>query len=416
MTQIRRIGWGVADQGVSSLTNVVGLLLIARLSAPESFGAVSLAFGVIAVALTAGRGMWGESLLILRSGTAGDEERDLVATSHRGTLFLGSAGGLVVLGVAAFTSGALTGPLIVTGVGLPVLLTHDLGRYALFGRGRQDVAFLSDGVWLLSSIVLLVVGGQLGWSSAALLAAWISGAAVGLAVVLWGVRPWNGASSVRRWLSEERSVWAPLTGDVLGGSGFRALALMVVIATVGLAEGGGFRAAQVLMGPVTVLTMATAPLFLSHMGGAPASRMLRSVAGVTTVLASLAAAWLALVVLAPESLWRWALGAVWDEASGALLAVGIFHTAAAASLGPFLGLRSLRRTASGFRLRLGSGVLLVAAAAVGGSLGGAVGAGWSLAAVEAATLVAGMLLLRKAQGGDRTPNHSPTGEESVRWA
>lgn len=410
------MGWGVADQAASNLTNVVGLVLIARLSAPESFGAVSVAFGLLAVALTAGRGMWGEALLILRSGAEGDEERDLAATAHRGALYLGVALGSVVVLSAAFTSGALTGPLVVAGVGLPLLLAQDVGRYALFGRGRQHVAFVSDVAWLLTSIMLLGVGGGLGWSSSWLLAAWLGGAAVGLVVVLAAIQPWKGTSAVPRWLSEERRIWAPLTGDVLGGAGFRALALMIVIATVGLAEGGGFRAAQVLMGPVAVLTMATAPLFLSHMGELPASRTSRVVAGVTTVLSAVAALWLVLVLAVPESLWDWVLGEVWEEAKGPLLAVGVYHVAAAASLGPFLGLRSLRRTASGFRLRLGSGAGLVVAAAAGGWVGGAAGAGWALAGVEMMTLAGGAVLLRKAQPGHERPEFSESDEGGTRWA
>ena len=55
---IGRLGWGVADQAVSSLTNVAVSLLLVRVLAPAQFGAYGLAYITYGFALSASRGIF----------------------------------------------------------------------------------------------------------------------------------------------------------------------------------------------------------------------------------------------------------------------------------------------------------------------------------------------------------------------
>ena len=64
----RRLGWGVADQAVSSLTNFVVVLLVARSLGAVQFGAFSLAYVTYGFALNASRGL---ATYPLMSGSAG---------------------------------------------------------------------------------------------------------------------------------------------------------------------------------------------------------------------------------------------------------------------------------------------------------------------------------------------------------
>ena len=65
----RRLGWGVADQGVSSLTNFVVNLYVARTLGAEQYGAFGLAWVTYAFALNASRGLATDPLMVRFSYT-----------------------------------------------------------------------------------------------------------------------------------------------------------------------------------------------------------------------------------------------------------------------------------------------------------------------------------------------------------
>jgi O-antigen/teichoic acid export membrane protein len=390
---IGRIGWGVVDQAASTLTNFVGLALIARQVAPAEFGAVSVTFVAIAVALAFGRGTWGEALLIL-AGRRPELRRELATTALAGSALHGAAVG-VLLVVLGWVSSSSLGPLLlVAGVGMPALLLQDAGRYVFYGRSRPDLAALSDISWLVSSITLVTVTARLTTRPEALVVAWLCGLVPALVVTLCAHEWIATRPAVRTWLSAERRVYLPLTGDIMGGPGARALALAALIAVVGLVEGGGFRAAQIIMGPITVLTLAAPPLFLARYAGST-SPVLRSGLRVTALsLGAVAAIWVIIAALIPSSIGAALLGEVWMEARPVLMIVGALQVAAAVSLVPFLGLRSQGRTDLAFKLRLISGVALVTAAACGALVGGVRIAVLMMGMVEVATFVLGLRWLR----------------------
>src|SRR5215469_12780935 len=87
----RRLGWGVADQAVSSLTNFAVVILVARSLGAVQFGAFTLAYVTYAFALNASRGLATEPLMIRFSGVD-------VAEWRRATA--GCTGTAVVVGVA----------------------------------------------------------------------------------------------------------------------------------------------------------------------------------------------------------------------------------------------------------------------------------------------------------------------------
>ncbi|QGG95467.1 MATE family efflux transporter [Actinomarinicola tropica] len=392
--RVQRIGWGLADQAVSSLTNMIGLALIGRWLDPESFGVVALLFTLIPVGIVVARGTWGEALLVL-SEVRGrrDPRRSPVALG--GALATGVALGALTLVAAALIPAHGT-TVAVAGLWAPLLLLHDTGRYVRFGEGRPFLAFASDLTWLAVSVVGLVAVEAAGGGATLLLAAWFAGLVPATVIVLIGVRP--AIRGVSTWLREDRPTWGPLLGDVAGSAGFRALALVVVIAASGLEDGGGFRAAQVTMGPVTIMTLAAAPMFLYGAPARSAPQVRSAVAGTSVVLAVAASSWLGLVLLAPSRLGESALGAAWVSAEPLIGAVGLYHVAAAAALAPFLGLRSLQRTGTAFLLRIGSGAALVIAAGLGAAHGGARSAALGMAGVEFATLVASFGALGRVRG------------------
>ncbi len=367
---------------------MLGLALIAREVDATSFGAVSTAFVIVAIAMSAERGMWGESLLIL-VGHGPERRPDLVATAMRGAALLGVVLSCALVAIAGLASGDLAPVLAVAGLGLPVVLAQDAGRFVFFAQRRPQLAFASDLVWLIWTIVALVIAASFEAGTTAMLGLYFVGAVPALLVVVVWKGDREGRPAVRRWLVDERHIVGPLTGDVVGGPGFRALALAAVIALVGLVEGGGFRGAQLLMGPITVLSLAASPVFLSRMSGAPADRIRKAVAGLTAAFAVAGGLWMLVLLLLPESATSTVLGDAARVTAMLIVPVGVYQVASAVSLSPFLGLRAERRTGVGFRLRLVSGVLLVAAASTGALVGGAELAAWSMTGVELVTLFIG---------------------------
>ena len=67
LATVRRVGWGVGDQALSSLTNFFMGILVARTVSPDDFGAFSLAFGAYVLALVVSRGLTGEPLVVRHS-------------------------------------------------------------------------------------------------------------------------------------------------------------------------------------------------------------------------------------------------------------------------------------------------------------------------------------------------------------
>src|SRR5215469_7342031 len=95
--QVRRMGarlsWGVADQGVSSLTNFVLNIFVARSLGAEQFGAFSLAYVTYGVAINASRGLSIEPLLVRFSATDMKTWRRAASGSTGTALLVGLATG-----------------------------------------------------------------------------------------------------------------------------------------------------------------------------------------------------------------------------------------------------------------------------------------------------------------------------------
>jgi O-antigen/teichoic acid export membrane protein len=407
----RRVGWGVAGQAASTLTNFVGLALIARQVEAVEFGAVSVAFIVIAVAIAVGRGIWGEALLIL-GGRRPEARPCLATTALCGSIVLGGSIGIVLV-LGGWLLPRPLGPLfVVAGIAMPFLLVQDASRYVFFGRARPDLAALSDLAWLVGSVTLLVVVSRGGSNPQVLMGAWLGGLIPALIVVLLLHGRIAARPAVGQWLKHERRVYLPLTGDIVGGAGTRAVAVLLLVTVVGFAEGGGFRAAQVLMGPITVLSLAAPPLFLARFSGASVQVLRPRLRTSALLLGGAGTVWVVIAASLPVAVGETLLGEAWTEASPIIPVVGALQVAAAVSLVPFLALRSQARTDLAFHLRVGSGAALIAAAAGGAVVGGAAGAATTMVLVEAATFLVGIRLVGLAarsqsrQGSHRQGNRN----------
>ena len=262
----RHLGWGVADQGLSSLTNLAVTLSVARMLGAEQFGAFSLAYVTYGFALTASRGLATDPLMVRFGGADVPTWRRAVAGSSGTAAAVGLAASVCVLAVAAVTPGTAKQAFLALGLMLPALLIQDSWRYAFFAAGRGGQAFLNDMVWamaLLPALVLVWVSGHQNvfW----FLFAWGSAAAVAAVFGLLQTRVLPGLSAAKRWLLRHRDLGFRYFAEGSISSGATQLRTYGVGLILGLAAVGYVQAAYTLMGPLMIMMFGTGAVIVPEL-------------------------------------------------------------------------------------------------------------------------------------------------------
>src|SRR5215472_6442405 len=175
----KRLSWGVADQGMSSISNFAVNIYIARTLGPVEYGAFSLAYVTYAFTLNASRGLATDPLMVRYSTAELPVWRRAVADCSGTAMLVGIGTGLCVL-VAAFVMGGTARlAFLALGLTLPGLLLQDSWRFAFFALGRGSRALLNDTIWV---VILLP-------------ALWVL-TDTGHANVFWFVLAWGGSGAV----------------------------------------------------------------------------------------------------------------------------------------------------------------------------------------------------------------------------
>jgi O-antigen/teichoic acid export membrane protein len=387
----RRAGWGLADQALSSLSNLAVGVLVARSSTVAEFGVYALAFGGYTIALNVSRAVATEPLAVRHSGERSGGWQQAVRASTATAVLVGLVGLLVGLAIAVVPGVPARGVLIAFAVTMPGLLLQDAWRWAFFvvGDGRQ--AFLNDLVWLLAMGVIFaglyltdtqsVTTLTLAWGLAATIAAVVGRFQAG---VMPNVRLVVG------WLKTHRDLTPKYVGEMLAVSGTIQLYMVGITAVAGIAAVSGIRGAQILLGPVNVLNQGIRVIAVPE--AARALKHSHRRLWLTGLLISFgvgvgAFAWGAIFLLLPDSVGTSLLGkGVWAEASGVLVPVILLQALGASNAGAFAILRALAAAGRGLRVRLISSVVLTLAGVGGGYAWGARGAAWGLASAAALTL------------------------------
>ena len=147
LAMARRLGWGVADQAVSSMSNFILGIVVARSLGAEGFGAFSLAYVTYAFVLSGTRGLSTDPLVVRFSGPDTPAWRRAVSASTATALTLGMATGMGCMVVGLALHGSLGLTYIALGACLPLLLLQDSWRFVFFSVGRPAQALLNDLVW-----------------------------------------------------------------------------------------------------------------------------------------------------------------------------------------------------------------------------------------------------------------------------
>ena len=361
---------------LSSGTQLLLMVLVARETDPTTFGAVSIALLAHGLLLGVARAGIAEVVLLRcranRSATPDETRRGLFLA-----LLAGAAAGLGLVGAAAVVGGEVGYFLRLMALAAPIVYGQDLLRYVAYGTGRVEQAVRVDGVWFVVQVavsaVLLAVGEA---TPSRLILAWLLGAGAGALALCLARRLWPHPVAVRRWWIEERARAGGFLADFLLSNGMWQGSLLLLGAILPLAELGALRVANVSVHPLANLLAGVRTLTLAHLAGLRVRpvRAWRRAVQVGLVLAGAAALYGAGLVLLPDSWGAELFGETWTEAAAI---VGIVAAGEVLRLPTFAAIdlvKVLGAPGDLVRTRLAGGVGVVAGLLLGGIVAGPRGA------------------------------------------
>jgi len=411
----RRLGWGVGDQAVSSLSNfLVGVFVVRSLGA-TSFGAFALAYLTYSFVLNASRGLSTDPLLVRFSGAEPGVWRRAVASSSGTALVVGVVTGLICIVIGVFLPPPLNGAFIGLGVGLPGLLLQDSWRFAFFAIGRGAKSLVNDLVWtvlLISSLVALEASGRTTVLSCLLAFGLTATVAAAFGLLQSQVLP--QPREARDWVRDHRELGVRYLLENTTGSGAAQLRALALGAIAGLAAVGDVRAAEMLMGPFLVILMGVSQVAVpeaSHVLVRNGPRRLRTfcliLGGGQAVAAAL---WGTVLIIAlPDGVGQLLLGPTWVAASALVLPVTIAIVWGCFSASAGAGLRARGAASRSLNAQLVSCALYLGGGIVGALVAGAAGTCWAAAGTAFVGALVWWYHLRRATAGDPAPAPLPVG-------
>jgi O-antigen/teichoic acid export membrane protein len=378
---IGRFGWGLADQLLSSATNFLLGLFVARTVGLRDLGAFSIAYATFTLSVGAVRALAGELLVVRHSAVAESEWRAGVRGAAGTALMVG-----IVVALGCFVAGARVGGSFATvlgifGASLPFLLMQDVWRFAFFARGNGSAAFLNDAAWAVAMFATFPVLHYFdAFSVAVVTLAW---AGAGLVAALVGVFQLrilpSGPATSARWLWHHRDLGARFLAEFAVGGGVTGLNLFAIGRVAGLSELGRLRVGEIALGPLNVL-FAGVGLVATPEGvrllHESRRRFVRGCAWLSLVMVVGVMAWGVVVLFMPSRVGELVLGMNWDDARSLLLPLLIWSTAWGSSFGAWTGLRSLAAAKRSLRTKCIDAIFTLSFGLVGAYVAGAEGVAW----------------------------------------
>jgi len=392
----------MADQAVSSLANAGLSVVVARSVPAVEFGAFALAFTVYSLVVAVSQSLGAQVVVIRFSGVTGTPWRLAVSAATGTALAVGLLGATVVLPVAAWLPPPMRDVLLAMAVLLPALTLQDTWRTVFVARGTPRQAFVNDALWALLQACLLgglvaagvatVVWFVAGWGIAAVVAA------------AWGVRQSRvlPSSAVRPFLRDHRDVVGPILATTLASMGATQVAFLLIASTGGIEVVGALRAAQTLLGPLNIVGFALSSFTVPEVVRREMSRraLIRVSLVLSGVLVAVDLAWGCVLLLLPDSVGTFLLGATWPGARAALPGLVVFTALLGAMVGASAVIRALARTSYVFWTGAALGLLLLVLPGTGAAVAGVQGAAWGFAAAALGVVpLSWWLLVRAVRAG-----------------
>jgi O-antigen/teichoic acid export membrane protein len=398
---VRRLGWGIGDQAVSSLTNYAVAIFVAHSLAAAEFGAFSLAYTTYGLVLNASRGLCTDPLMIRFSGVDEPSWRGAVEKSTGAALSFGTIVGIVVLVAGAVLGGAARGAFFALALTLPVLMLQDCWRFSFFTQGRGFHAFLNDSIWAAVMLPALALLRSLGHADVFWFTfAWGGSAGIAAIAGIFQARLFPRPGLVVKWVRTQGDIGIRyLIQGVLSNVAFQVRGFGLG-ALVGLAAVGYLQASGTLMGPMTILFLGMSLVTLPE-----ASRIVRKSPRklpyfcllVSGGLSATALAWAAVLLIAvPRGLGQVLLGPIWHHAYPLIVPQLLCALAQAAGGGAGTGISALGAAKRSLKVAVVITVLISVFTLAGAYLDGGAGSLIGMAIASAIGDVMAWVLFRAA--------------------
>ena len=397
---IRRLGWGVVDQAVSSLTNFAVSIYIVRALGATQFGAFSLAYVTYGFALNASRGLSTDPLMVRFSGVSTRKWRNAVGDCTGNALTVGVVAGIFVLAASLLLTGATRSAFVALGVTLPGLMLQDSWRFSFFAGARGRDAFLNDSIWGVTLVPALIILGATHHADVfTFTLAWGATGGIGALAGIAQARLLPRPGMAWKWLREHSDLGTRYLLEGTSSSVVLQIRGYAIGAILGLASVGYIQAAVTLMGPMTILNLGMGLVTIPE-----GARVLRRSPRKLPMFCVLVSAGLALAGLAwgtvllvavPRGLGGWLLHSAWGPVYPLVLPQVFYLVGGAVASGAGTGLHALGAARLSLRVSLLAALLSVIGA-LAGTLMGTAGTlyGMGIAAWVSALLM--WLTFRKA--------------------
>lgn len=374
----KRLGWGVADQAFSSLTNFLLGIFVARSVGVREFGAFAIIFTTYTLALGATRAVVGEPMGVRFSNTSIDRWRLGAASGTGVATVIGVTMGTLCIVGGSVLGGATQAPLLAFGVMMPALILQDSWRLAFFAASRGQDALLNDVVWAAVMIPgLVIASSESGATTTTFVLIWSGSAAIAAVFGCWQARSIPDPRAAKRWWQEQRDLIGGFFGDYVVRAGLTRVSIYGVVIVAGLQATAALRGADILLGPITVVFMGITPLTVPEavrLVNRESKKLLQAMillSAVFTILAIVVG--LAMMAL-PSSIGRSLLRDTWEPAHAVVFLFALSMASSAANTGAMVGMRALGESKRMFGTRLITAPLVTAGILVGAVFGGAAGA------------------------------------------
>ncbi|MFG2711852.1 hypothetical protein ACGFX2_15010 [Streptomyces goshikiensis] len=377
----------ILDQAASSATNILVLVLAARLSSAAGFADFSMVYVAFSVLLGLNMAYVGQTVVLEKGERLGAVCRSAVTFTGVASAVVGAA----LAGVGLLLPGPAGWAFLALGLVLPLVLVQDGLRYCFSALRTPERALAADALRLVCVVPALLVQPE-GASAGRLVLVWGVSALPALALGLWLLRPYvRGAAAdltpyLRRGHLGQRFVIEFAVGN--GSSQLAVLGLGLFATPLAV---GALRGATTLFGPLNVLFNSANAFGPPVVGRASGKRgVVRLTVLMGSALAVVGGAWAAVLHSLPGRLGRQLLGDTWDAASALLPATGAQYAVMGLGTCALLTLRVLNPKAT-LSLQVVFSLLSVALLLGGYAAFGVTGAAWGLAAGSALKAAAAWL-------------------------
>lgn len=416
-SRIRAIS-GALDQAMSSASNGLIVMAVARVASVENFGTASLLFAAMATGLCVVRGAGGTPIMLAagRGRGALHAEAGFATTAAIVFALLISATVLVSTAVADMPTLGW-----VFAIAIPLVLGFDVLRYAVISESQPQLALLWDTIWAFGSatVFAITVVNQDVLTENAVLSIWTALAGICLIGLASGSRIRPRLVGIGEW-------WrAGFTSRIRFGTeaGLEQVTVIVVLSVASIAAStaaaAALRGASVLVSPIAILISAL-PLVVipeSVRDGASVntvwSKLIRIGIGLSIVVFTVGGA----LCLLPEHIGVFILGDSWPLARDVLPIILVEYIAvvwmsAAMSFVRFQGKSAQLLTA---RISYATGTIALCTA-LAFSTRSAQGVATGLAIVAAVTATSLVLMNRPRRGSVEDDSSAVSGQGAAQSA